>query len=134
MAARARSGGHSRTPTPLESVSMGSLQLRPVLIAAVWWTVLFAGCTAGPPDAHVPRGEPPLLDVWCPVDPFEPLQATCRLVLTEPVPVEIEVTDGTETALFATDGGELEPVVPVWGLTAESAWDYVARAGGVELG
>jgi hypothetical protein len=82
----------------------------------------------------VPRGEPPLLDVWCPVDPSAPLRATCRLVLTEPLPVEIEVTDGIETAVFATVGGELEPVVPVWGLTSDTAWSYVARVGEVELG
>jgi hypothetical protein len=102
--------------------------VRTLILAAL------AGCTAEvPPSDPVPRGEPPLLDALCTVDPFDPLRALCRMVLTEPLVAEIEVTDGEETAVFTTNEPSVTPVLPIWGLTADSDWSWTARAGDVEL-
>lgn len=84
----------------------------------------------GPPRALQPPEPVQLLDLDCTTDQENPLRATCRFVLSEPAIASVEISDGSEAAVFTTLAPSAEPVVQIWGLHAERGWDYLARAGG----
>jgi len=87
-----------------------------------WW----AACHF--PDVWpATTGTVPLL-ATCVGDPDNATRATCSMFQTQALPVEVEVTDGVETAVFAAPAVQTIHVLPIWGLHAESEWSWTARA------
>lgn len=85
--------------------------------------------TADTPIVTTTQGE---IDGSCAVDPDNALRATCTFERSPAGRVEVELTDGTETVVFADEAEVTSHSVPLWGLTADATWSWVARAGGDE--
>ncbi len=90
--------------------------------------LLAVALACGRPDPDPPPATPSL-QASCASDPEDPTRATCQVALDAPGHAEVELTDGTETVRFTTDAPGRAHAIPIWGLHADRAWSWVARAG-----
>ena len=81
-----------------------------------------------PDEWPTTTGTVPLLATCLP-DPENATRASCTMFQTRALPVEVEVTDGVETAVFSSAAVRTVHALPIWGLHAESEWSWTARAG-----
>jgi hypothetical protein len=101
--------------------------LRTPLAAALLWA-----CAPGAP-APFPLSSPTTLDALCVPDPSDGTRASCVVSLAEPGTVDIEITDGEETARFTSAEAASRHEVPIWGLSGGTEWVWAAIAGGAEV-
>jgi hypothetical protein len=90
--------------------------------------ILALACVSPDPETAAPVN---VLGATCAADPDNALRATCRVELSGPGELAVEVSDGEETAAF-TLAADAVADVPIWGLTADTDWAWTATAGGAE--